>query len=119
MRLARAPGWARYQGAVHYRRYITDRWRNESEVEIGVRLRVALTDIVLISTSLSILARAGENRQLPPISSTQVSRQSSPSTADSRAEEELQKGTSLTRAASFAEAIPHLLAARGRASNEY
>ena len=88
-------------------------------MELGVRVRVALTDIVLISTSLSLLAQAGDNRQLPLISSTQASSQSSPSTADSRAEEELQKGTSLTRAASFAEAIPHLLAARGRASNEY
>ena len=38
---------------------------------------------------------------------------------DSQAEEELQKGTALTRAGSFAEAIPHLLAARGRVSNDY
>jgi tetratricopeptide (TPR) repeat protein len=38
---------------------------------------------------------------------------------DSQAEEELQKGTALTRAGSFAEAIPHLLAARGRAANDY
>jgi len=35
------------------------------------------------------------------------------------AEQELQKGTALTRSGSFTEAIPHLLAARGRVANEY
>jgi len=35
------------------------------------------------------------------------------------ADEELKKGTELTSRASFAEAIPHLLAARGRGANEY
>ena len=35
------------------------------------------------------------------------------------AEEELRKGTALTRQGRFREAIPHLLAARGRAVNEY
>ena len=38
---------------------------------------------------------------------------------DAQAEEELQKGTALTRRGSFMEAIPHLLSARGRVSNEY
>jgi predicted Zn-dependent protease len=38
---------------------------------------------------------------------------------DSTLELELQKGTSLTRTGQFAEAIPHLLAARGRVANEY
>ena len=35
------------------------------------------------------------------------------------AESELQAGTALTRKGSFREAIPHLLAARGRVANEY
>jgi tetratricopeptide (TPR) repeat protein len=34
-------------------------------------------------------------------------------------EEELQQGSALTRRGAFAEAIPHLLAARGRVANEY
>ncbi|MFZ0815330.1 MAG: tetratricopeptide repeat protein [Candidatus Sulfotelmatobacter sp.] len=34
-------------------------------------------------------------------------------------EEELRKGTALTQRGSFSEAIPHLLAARGRVANEY
>jgi tetratricopeptide (TPR) repeat protein len=38
---------------------------------------------------------------------------------DAQAEAELQKGTTLTREGAFAEAIPHLLAARGRIANDY
>lgn len=38
---------------------------------------------------------------------------------DAQAEQELQQGTTLTRQGSFTEAIPHLLAARGRVANEY
>ncbi|MBO0912177.1 MAG: tetratricopeptide repeat protein, partial [Acidobacteria bacterium] len=36
-----------------------------------------------------------------------------------RPEEELRQGTALTRNGQFAEAIPHLVAARGRVANEY
>jgi predicted Zn-dependent protease len=36
-----------------------------------------------------------------------------------RAEEELQKGTVLTRGGNFGEAIPHLLAAQGKVHNQY
>jgi tetratricopeptide (TPR) repeat protein len=39
--------------------------------------------------------------------------------ADPQAEDELQQGTALSRRGAFAEAIPHLLAARGHVSNEY
>lgn len=38
---------------------------------------------------------------------------------DVEAERELQKGTALTRAGQFTEAIPHLVVARGRVRNEY
>jgi predicted Zn-dependent protease len=38
---------------------------------------------------------------------------------EQRAEEELQKGTALTRKGDFTAAIPHLLAARGKVSNAY
>jgi tetratricopeptide (TPR) repeat protein len=38
---------------------------------------------------------------------------------DANAEEEMQKGTALTSRGAFAEAIPHLLVARGRVANEY
>jgi predicted Zn-dependent protease len=40
-------------------------------------------------------------------------------TEERRAEEELQKGTALTRSGSFSEAIPHLLGAQGKVHNQY
>ena len=90
-------------------------------MEVGVRLRVALADVALMSVSLSLLAQVGANRQfqMPQTSEAQAASDRSAHNPDSQAEEELQKGTALTRAGSFAEAIPHLLAARGRASNDY
>jgi tetratricopeptide (TPR) repeat protein len=90
-------------------------------VEVGVRLRVALADVVVMSASLGLLAQVGQNRefQMPQPSTAQAASQRSARNPDSQAEEELQKGTALTRTGSFAEAIPHLLAARGRASNDY
>ena len=51
--------------------------------------------------------------------SSQTGQQSASNNVDPQAEEELQKGTALTRQGSFAEAIPHLLAALGRVANEY
>jgi len=90
-------------------------------VEVGVRLRAALGDVVLMSVSLGLLAQVGQNRplQMPQTAKAQAPSDRSAREPDSRAEEELQKGSALTRAGSFAEAIPHLLAARGRASNDY
>lgn len=41
------------------------------------------------------------------------------SSTQEQAEDELRKGTALTRQGSFTDAIPHLLAARGRVINEY
>jgi tetratricopeptide (TPR) repeat protein len=71
--------------------------------------------------TLGLLAQMGESRQfqVPPTSKAQAASDRFAVKPDALAEEELQKGTALTRAGSFAEAIPHLLAARGRASNDY
>ena len=71
--------------------------------------------------SLGLLAQVGENRQfqMPQTAKAQAASDPSAGKPDSQAEEELQKGTALTQTGSFAEAIPHLLAARGRASNDY
>lgn len=90
-------------------------------MRLGVRLRVALFDVVLMSASLGVLAQVRETRQFPtPQTSTaQAASDRSARTPDSPAEEELQKGTALTRAGSFAEAIPHLLAAQERTPNDY
>lgn len=63
---------------------------------------------------------ASANKQIP---ATQNLSNQSPSanaaTSVPDPEQELQQGTALTRRGSFAEAIPHLLAARGRVANEY
>jgi tetratricopeptide (TPR) repeat protein len=56
------------------------------------------------------------NRSGAPISAP---REQPDFAVDAHAEEELQKGTALTRQGAFAEAIPHLLAARGRLANDY
>jgi tetratricopeptide (TPR) repeat protein len=45
--------------------------------------------------------------------------QQSTTDADARSQNELQLGITLTRGGSFAEAIPHFLAAKGRVSDEY
>ena len=75
---------------------------------------------MLMSASLGLLAQVGEPAR-PNASNLKGSSRKRPIRSQTRfsAEEELQKGTVLTRAGSFAEAIPHLLAARGRASNDY
>jgi tetratricopeptide (TPR) repeat protein len=48
-----------------------------------------------------------------------VPREQRDSTDDTQAEAELQKGTALSRSGKFAEAIPHLLASRGKVVNNY
>src|SRR3954467_5105728 len=48
-----------------------------------------------------------------------VPRAQEDASADANAEAELQKGTALTRSGKFAEAIPHLLASRGKVVNNY
>lgn len=90
-------------------------------MEVGVRLRVALGNVVLVSVSLGLLAQVGQNRrfQMPQPAKAQAPSDRPAREPESQAEEELQKGTALTRTGSFAEAIPHLLAARGRAANDY
>ena len=67
------------------------------------------------------LAQVGENRtfQTPQTSNSQTASDQPDLRPDPQAEEELRKGTALTRAGLFAEAIPHLRAALGRVSNEY
>ena len=64
----------------------------------------------------------------PVVAQTESSTRMSPSQSDearasfatgSQPEQEVQRGTALTSEGHFAEAIPHLLAARGRVANEY
>ena len=86
----------------------------------GVRPRFALGAILLMLVC-SALAQVRGDRSLQPSQTpnSPLSGESSDRRLDSQAEAELQKGTLLTRAGRFAEAIPHLRAAQGRVSNEY
>src|SRR5262244_3633387 len=90
-------------------------------MKVVVRLRIPLSYAVLVSVCSGLLAQVSENRkfQVPQTSSTQAASDGSDRRPDTQAEEELQKGTALTRAGLFAEAIPHLRAAQGRVSNDY
>lgn len=90
-------------------------------MELRAWLRIAVSKIVLLSVFPGLQTQVGENRnfQTPHTASTQGASDGSDTTLDPQAERELQKGTALTRAGSFAEAIPHLRAALGRVSNEY
>src|SRR6266496_1416689 len=81
-----------------------------------------LASLLFVLMSLSVQSQTGAAKNQLPSSRTpgyETSQEQSPATTNLQAEQELQKGTALTRAGSFPEAIPHLLAARGRASNNY
>src|SRR5438128_2136996 len=89
-------------------------------------LAVAFASRTLSAAVLTLTLVSAGNAQLP-FNSSQSSVQSPTDRAESeeasdrarRAEAELQTGTALTRRGAFAEAIPHLVAARGQVANEY
>jgi len=78
---------------------------------------VAGASVALICASAAANAQANGKTQVSNPSRLDESQSSLG--VDAEAERELQKGTALTRAGRFTNAIPHLLAARGRVSNEY
>jgi len=90
-------------------------------VKVGAWLRVAVADIVMISLCPGVRAQVGENRkfQTPQTANPQAASGGPETRPDYQAEQELQKGTALTKAGLFADAIPHLRAALGRVSNDY
>jgi tetratricopeptide (TPR) repeat protein len=91
-------------------------------VEVAVPFRCALRiGLVLMCPSLRLSAQLSANQQSAMWQSAEAQSPSDEFThkSDPQAEQELQNGTALTRSSSFAEAIPHLLAAQGRVANEY
>jgi predicted Zn-dependent protease len=79
---------------------------------------------VVIALALGSLSKGqtAPGRQQIPVNPNQASQSGGRDAVLSTQEppeEELRKGTALTREGSFADAIPHLLAARGQVSNEY
>lgn len=83
-------------------------------------IRVLAAFIVLTLVGYGVHAQSLSGG-MPPISTPPASApRPQPETApDADAEAELQHGTALTSKGEFAEAIPHLLAARGKVRNEY
>src|SRR5437764_4502106 len=73
---------------------------------------------LLIGIRLKAQANSGS---MPNLSSAPngTPRQADDFARDTQAEAELQKGTGLTRSGKFAEAIPHLVASRGKVMNNY
>lgn len=85
---------------------------------LGHPRKVAL--VIVLAIGSSSYAQTAPGRPQIPASQSQASQSADRDPAlYSQQEEELQKGTALTRRGSFADAIPHLLAARGPVSNEY
>jgi predicted Zn-dependent protease len=91
--------------------------RLQPAVLIGILLCWLLLQSGITQSAGKLASQSGQ-----PTAITTVQRGSSPNDShaeSSQAEDELQKGTALTRKGNFSEAIPHLLAARGKVSNEY
>lgn len=83
-----------------------------------------MTAIVEMLLCLLCQAQVPSSRPQAPNASRVTQPESATASAEQQAEgtpaeDELRQGTALTRQGSFSEAIPHLLAARGRVRNEY
>jgi tetratricopeptide (TPR) repeat protein len=84
--------------------------------------RMIASVVLVFVSSLPSNAQIMPGRQQLPASQGTITRSSdrdAASSSEDQGEEELRKGTALTQRGSFSEAIPHLLAARGRVANEY
>jgi Flp pilus assembly protein TadD len=75
--------------------------------------------LMLLCASIPVTAQVGGRVQSNSGLSADRQSDTNSSAADPEAEQELQKGTALTRAGHFTEAIPHLKAAQGRVANQY
>ena len=94
------------------------------EVSVSTKLRVSMlmgAGTLLLLVLAGLTAQAQSNSPMPPMSTPPlaVPRQQQEFATDASAEAELQEGTTLTSKGAFVEAIPHLLAARGKVRNEY
>jgi tetratricopeptide (TPR) repeat protein len=83
--------------------------------------RMLLAVLMMLTLVAPSDAQFGPGRQQMPSVQSPANREDTDDASDreQRARAELQTGTVLTRQGSFAEAIPHLLAARGQVLNEY
>jgi len=86
--------------------------RRAEHCSAGSLLRIA----VAVCAMQTVVAQTKSSTSVSPSQSNEA--RASFATG-SQPEQELQRGTALTSEGHFAEAIPHLLAARGRVANEY
>jgi predicted Zn-dependent protease len=84
-------------------------------------MEVKLSALVLFSIYINLATAQTGAAKMPilPAQPGQFRTAQEPSSIEPGAEEELRQGTALTRKGNFSEAIPHLIAARGKVSNEY
>jgi predicted Zn-dependent protease len=85
------------------------------------RRNASLVGLCLAQCLTRSVAQIGSGKVPVPLSQSPAGSPESPGISDDeqRAERELQAGTNFTRRGLFAEAIPHLFAARGHVANEY
>jgi len=86
------------------------------------RFAISATVAILLCRGVKIQAQVVPGRQQVPGSqnqSSQIQQNGTGLASQQDADGELQTGTTLTRKGLFREAIPHLLAARGRTASEY
>jgi tetratricopeptide (TPR) repeat protein len=88
----------------------------ESSIRNAIFAGAVTASLLIIRTSAQ--SNSGTMPNLSGVTAA-LPRGQEDSTADADAEAELQKGTALTRIGAFAEAIPHLLASRGKVPNSY
>jgi tetratricopeptide (TPR) repeat protein len=87
--------------------------RRAEQRSAGSLLRIGVTVCAMMQTVVT------QTKLSTSMSSSQSDEAPASFAAGSQAEQELQRGTALTSEGHFAEALPHLLAARGRVANEY
>lgn len=89
-------------------------------LEISIK-SVTAAGVIAATLLTGIYSSAqSSSRSMPKLSEApNAPREPGDFAGDKQVEDELEKGTALTRSGKFAEAIPHLLAVRGRVANNY
>src|SRR5580704_7470146 len=86
---------------------------------LSVMKTILVTGVSIILGCATIATPAARSQTNSGAGFSHPLKNKSTSANDAESERELQTGTELTRRGQFTEALPHLLAARGKVSNEY
>jgi tetratricopeptide (TPR) repeat protein len=107
---------------LHDKRSASHGRKRQSSASNAGRVAILAAILVALYQCLPVQAQVAPGRPQAAANPNQASppqERESELTSQPDAETELQTGTTLTRKGLFREAIPHLLAARGRVANEY